>query len=129
MGRCKRRTRPAVSSPAHEMLPKAMKSAAMKSAAARPMTKGALAKALATGNQLKPAVCSKIINSLGSIVTKEVVKTGVFSLPGLFRIKTRVKPAKKAGQRQMFGKLVQVKAQPAKKVVKAFPAAALKKTV
>merc|ERR1712039_236922 len=108
---------------------KAMKSAAMKSATARPMTKGALAKALAAGSQLKPAVCSKIINNLGAIVTKEVVKTGVFSFPGLFRIKTRVKPATKAGQRQMFGKMVQVKAQPAKKVVKAFPAAALKKTV
>merc|ERR1711862_29728 len=129
MGRCKRRTRPAVSSPAFEMLPKAMKSAAMKSTAARPMTKGALAKALAAERQLKPAVCSKIINRLGAIVTKEVVRTGVFSFPGLFRIKTRVKPATKAGQRQMFGKMVQVKAQPAKKVVKAFPAAALKKTV
>merc|ERR1712190_257057 len=112
------------SSPAPEMLPKAMKSAS-----ARPMTKGALAKALAAGSQLKPAVCSKIINSLGAIVTKEVAKTGVFSFPGLFRIKTRVKPATKAGQKQMFGKMVQVKAQPAKKVVKAFPVAALKKNV
>merc|ERR1712039_1005693 len=108
---------------------KAMKSTAMKSTAARPMTKGALAKALATDRQLKPAVCTKIINSLGAIATKEVVKSGVFSFPGLFRIKTKVKPATKAGQRQMFGKTVAVKAKPAKKVVKAFPAAALKKTV
>merc|ERR1711879_292444 len=119
-----RSTHPSVSSQAYEMLPKAMKSAA-----ARPMTKGALAKALAAESELKPAVCSKIINSLGAIATNEVVKKGAFSLNGLFRIKTKVKPATKAGQREMFGKVVQVKAKPAKKVVKCFPAAALKKSV
>ena len=42
------------------------------------------------------------------------------------RIKTRVKPATKAGMRLAFGKEMQVKAKPAKTVVKAFPVAALK---
>ena len=56
----------------------------------------------------------------------QVKKTGIFTIPGLCRIKTRVKPATKAGTKVMFGKEVKVKARPAKTVVKAFPVAALK---
>ena len=56
----------------------------------------------------------------------QVKKTGIFTIPGLCRIKTRVKPATKAGTKLMFGKEVKVKARPAKTVVKAFPVAALK---
>lgn len=54
-------------------------------------------------------------------------KSGIFTVPGLCRIKTRRKPATKAGKREIFGKMVVVKAKPAKTVVKAFPVAALKK--
>ena len=43
-----------------------------------------------------------------------------------WRIKTRKKPATKAAKREMFGKVVLVKAKPAKTVVKAFAAKALK---
>ena len=35
----------------------------------------------------------------------------------------------KAGKREIFGKVVMVKAKPAKKIVKAFPVAALKASV
>ena len=42
-------------------------------------------------------------------------------------IKTHKKAATKAGTRLMFGKEVQIKAQPAKTVVKAYPVAAVKK--
>merc|ERR1711862_834173 len=93
------------------------------------MTKGALAEALATECELKKGVCAKIIELIAEIATKEVVKSGIFTLPGLCRIKTRMKPATKAGKREVFGKLVMVKAKPAKKIVKAFPAAALKKSI
>ena len=61
--------------------------------------------------------------------TTQVTKAGVFMLPGLVKIKTRVKPATKAGKREIFGKMVVVKAKPARKIVKAFPLAALKKSV
>merc|ERR1712224_825579 len=108
-------------SPAHEMAP-------MKTTA-KAMTKGALAEALATESELKKSVCAKIIGSLADIATKEVAKTGIFTLPGLCRIKTRMKPATKAGKREVFGKVVMVKAKPAKKIVKAFPVAALKASV
>merc|ERR1712000_182906 len=103
---------------------KAMK--AMKSRAGA-MTKGALAEALATQGDLKKSVCSKLVNSLAEIGAKEVKSNGVFTLPGLCRIKTRKKPATKAGKRMMFGKEVVVKAKPAKTVVKAFAVAALKR--
>mmetsp|Transcript_36763 Transcript_36763/g.97135 ORF Transcript_36763/g.97135 Transcript_36763/m.97135 type:complete len:105 (+) Transcript_36763:62-376(+) len=104
------------------MAPKAMKTG-------KAMTKGALAEALATESELKKSVCAKLIGSLAEIATKEVVKSGIFTLPGLCRIKTRMKPATKAGKREVFGKVVMVKAKPAKKIVKAFPVAALKASV
>jgi hypothetical protein len=63
------------------------------------------------------------------VVQKEVKARGVFTLPGLARIKTRVKPATKAGSRSMFGKVVKVAAKPARTVIKAFPVAALKSAI
>merc|ERR1712048_240756 len=104
------------------------KMAPMKSmkAAAKAMTKGAFLKAIADEHGLKVKECSQVFNSLVDIATKEVKKTGLFTVPGLCRIKTRTKPATKAGVRNIFGKEVKVKAKPAKTVVKAFPVAALK---
>merc|ERR1712084_213186 len=104
-----------------KMLPP-MKSKSMK-AGAKAMSKGAMTKELATKHELKQAACSKIINSLVTIATSEVKKTGIFTIPGLCRLKTRTKPATKAGKREVFGKVVMVKAKPAKKIVKAFPVA------
>merc|ERR1712207_63050 len=102
--------------------------AAMK-AGSKAMTKGAIADSLAAKCEVKKAVAAKLINTLAEIGTAEVKKAGVFTLPGLFRIKTRMKPATKAGKREVFGKVVMVKAKPARKIVKAFPAAALKNSI
>merc|ERR1711981_602578 len=100
--------------------------------AAKAMTKGAFLKAIAEEHGLKTKECAQVINNLVEIATKEVKKTGVFTVPGLCRIKTRVKPATKAGMRNIFGKEVKVAAKPAKTVVKvtlhcpkAFPVSAL----
>ena len=98
-------------------------------AGAKAMTKGILAKTIASENGLKQKACSQVISSLVALATSEVKKTGVFTLPGVCRIKTRTKPATKAGVRMMFGKETKVKAKPAKTVVKAFPVAALKKQI
>merc|ERR1719197_2406289 len=106
---------------------KTMKAASMKSSSSKAMTKGAMTKALAEELELKQ--CSEIIESFVAIATTEVKKNGIFTIPGLCRIKTRVKPATKAGVRNIFGKEVKVGAKPAKTVVKAFPAAALKKQI
>merc|ERR1712037_185912 len=104
------------------MAPKAMK------AAAKAMSKGGLADVLATSAELKKSVVSKILDKLAEVGTAEV-KKGVFTIPGLVRIKTKKKPATKAAKRMMFGQEVVVKAKPAKTVVKAFPVAALKAAI
>merc|ERR1711982_166723 len=102
---------------------KAMK--AMK-ASGKVMTKGALVRTLAEQHEMKTKVCSGLLQTLATLATAEVKKNGIFTIPGLCRIKTRVKPATKAGVRVAFGKEMKVKAKPARTVVKAFPVAALK---
>merc|ERR1712197_255955 len=104
----------------------AMAPRGMKAAPAKAMTKGAIADSLATSCELKKSVVTKLLGSLAEVGTAEVKKTGVFTIPGLARIKTRRKPATKATKRIMFGEEKIIKAKPAKTVVKAFPVAALK---
>merc|ERR1712153_161600 len=106
-----------------KMAPK-MKSAPMMKSAV--MTKGALTKALAEKCEVKNGVISTVLSTLASIATAEVKKNGKFVIPGVVRVQTRQKKATKAGKREMFGQVVMVKAKPAKTIVKAFPAAALK---
>merc|ERR1719400_202017 len=91
--------------------------------AAKAMTKGQITKKLAEERGLKQKASSDLLKSFVEIAAKEVKKTGIFSIPGLCRIKTRVKPATKAGKREVFGKVVVVKAKPARTIVKAFPVA------
>merc|ERR1712154_89378 len=109
------------------MAPRVMKAAAMKAGAA--MSKGAIFAAIAAATELKPKDCKKAMEALTELATKEVKGTGKFTIPQLCMLKTRVKPATKAGKREVFGKVVMVKAKPAKKVVKAYCAAALKKSI
>merc|ERR1712039_335204 len=77
----------------------------------------------------KRAQAVKILDNIAAIGTTEVKKAGKFVIPGLVMIKTKKKAATKAGKKMMFGQEVVVKAKPAKTVVKAFPAAALKKSI
>merc|ERR1712190_426361 len=105
---------------------KAMK--AMKAGAA-PLTKSGLAEAIAADSEMSKKDCAKILDSLASIAMQQVKKVGKVTIPGLFMVKTRVKPATKAGKREMFGKVVVVKAKPAKTIVKGYCVAALKKSV
>ena len=92
------------------------------------LSKSGLAAKLAEAVELKPGECSKILEALAEIGTAEVAK-GKFTIPGLVMIKTKLKPATKAGKKVMFGKEVKVKAKKAKTVVKAFPVAALKSCI
>merc|ERR1719322_380634 len=103
--------------------------APMMKKAATAMTKGAIADAVATKCELKKAVATKALASLAEIATAAVKKDGIFTVPGLCRLKIRVKPATKAGKKEIFGKMCIVKAKPAKKVVKAFCVAALKASI
>merc|ERR1712242_471423 len=102
-------------------------SAAMKGGAA--MSKSAMVAELSTSTELKGSEVKKVLESLAAVATKEVKKAGKFTIPGLVMIKTRMKPATKAGKREVFGKVVMVKAKPATKIVKGFCVAALKKSI
>ena len=75
---------------------------------------------------MKPKVVRGMFATLATLVTSEVKKTGKFTIPGVCMVKSRQKPATKAGKRMAFGKEVTVKVTPARIIVKVFPAAALK---
>merc|ERR1712050_204545 len=105
---------------------KAMKAMKAMKAGAKALAKSGISAALAEQNELKPKQCRGIMDSLAALATAEVKKAGKFVIPGLCMIKTRHKPATKAGTRMAFGKEMKVKAKPAKTIVKAFPVAALK---
>merc|ERR1711881_6994 len=98
-------------------------------AGAKAMTKGTIVRTLAEQHELKTKVCSELLESLATLATTEVKKTGIFTIPSLCRIKTRRKPATKAGKRMAFGQEIKVKARPARTIVKAFPVAALKQQI
>merc|ERR1712166_518295 len=108
---------------------KVMKAMKKKAVSAKSLSKGGIAEALATKSGLKKKECADLLDSLTTLATAEVKKSGKFVLPGLCMIKTRVKAARKAGKRMAFGKEIKVKAAPAKKIVKAFCVSALKKSV
>merc|ERR1719401_2033181 len=91
------------------------------------MTKGVLLTTIAEQCEMKRPEVTKVFDSLTSIGTAEVKGKGIFVIPGLCRIKTRLKQATKAGKREVFGKVTVVKAKPARTVVKAFPVSAIKK--
>merc|ERR1719359_1913768 len=89
---------------------KAMK--VMKAKSVKALPKSGIADALATATGFKKAQCAGCLDALTELATKEVSK-GKFTIPGLVMIKTKVKPATKAGTRLAFGKMMAVKAKPA----------------
>merc|ERR1712032_25150 len=96
-----------------------------KKASGKPMTKSEIAKAIAEEHELKNSTAAKIMNSFAEIAAKEVKSTGKLTIPGVVMMKTRFKPAMKACKKEIFGVMQEVKAKPARTVVKAFPVAAL----
>merc|ERR1711953_1387377 len=100
---------------------------AMKGVKSIPKTE--IAEKIAGETGLTKPECSKLLDALAGISAKEVKKTGKFTIPGVCMVKTKMKKATKAGKREMFGKIVKVKAMKARTIVKAFPVAALKKVV
>merc|ERR1712159_262464 len=91
------------------------------------MTGGDLTKKIAESTQLKTKEVKGVFAALRTIAYAEVRKTEKFVIPQLTTLKH--KPARKAGTKVMFGKEVKVAAKPASKVVKAFPAKALKDSI
>merc|ERR1712216_502774 len=98
-------------------------------AGARAMTGGDITKKIAESTELKTKDVKGVFAALRTIAYAEVKKTEKFVIPQLTTLKLKHKPARKAGTKVMFGKEVKVAANPASKVVKAFPAKALKDSI
>ncbi len=84
------------------------------------MTGGEVVLYIAKRMELEPKVVKAVFKALQDLACAEVKKTEKFKLPHLVMLKLKHKPATKAGKRIIFGKEQDVKAKPAKKVVKAF---------
>merc|ERR1712226_219770 len=74
-------------------------------ASGKVLSKGGLAEVISTETELKKKDCMRVMDSLAAVATKQVKSAGKVTIPGLCMIKTRVKPATKAGKREMFGKM------------------------
>ena len=98
-------------------------------AGARAATFRDLTKKIAESTQLKNKDVKGVFAALRTIAYAEVKKTEKFVIPQLTTLKLKHKSARKAGTKVMFGKEVKVAAKPASKVVKAFPAKALKDSI
>merc|ERR1712100_47507 len=62
------------------------------------MTRGSMVKDIATEHGLKTKQVNQVFESLAALGTKEVKKNGIFTVPGLCRIKTKTKKATKASK-------------------------------
>merc|ERR1719411_2017035 len=69
-------------------------------AGAKLMSKGGLAQALSDATEIKKKECTNLVEKLAEIATQQVKSVGKFTLPGLCMIKTRLKPATKAGKKR-----------------------------
>merc|ERR1711977_718036 len=94
--------------------------------AVKAMPKTGIAEALAAKTGLEKKDVLTCLEGLETLATTEVKKTGKFTIPGLCMLKTRIRPARKAGKSMAFGKEIKVKARKATKIVKAFCVKALK---
>lgn len=99
------------------------------------MTKTEILSALSEGTGLTKKDVASVLDELGNVIQLHVKKRsiGQFTLPGLLKVKSVKKPARKAkkGVPNPFkpGELMDVPAKPATTVVKVLPLKALKEMV
>ena len=115
----------------------AKKKAAKKAAPAKkikaikePMTKSALYTELAERTEMKKKDVVRVFEELSDIINAHIKRNGagVFTVPGLMKVKTVRKPATKArkGINPFTGEPTVFKAKPARTIVKVQPLKALK---
>jgi len=104
-----------------------------KAAAQKPLTKSQVLAGLADETGLTKKQVGEVLEALGTMIGKNVGKRGpgVFTVPGLVKIKVVRKPATKArkGINPFTGEETMFKAKPARNVVKVQPLKGLKDMV
>jgi len=98
------------------------------------MTKTGLYQELANVTKLTKKQVGEVFDALTAVIKKELGKKGPgeFTLPGLLKLKLVKKPATKAGKRPnpfKPGEMMDVKARPARNVVKPRPLKTLQEMV
>ena len=100
----------------------------------KPLSKTEVFTELANATGMQRKQVAAFFDALSGLISRELGKkgAGVFAMPGLLRIKRITKPATKAGTRPnpfKPGEMMEVKAKPARNVVKAQPLKGLKDLV
>ncbi|MBM3992554.1 MAG: DNA-binding protein [Planctomycetes bacterium] len=100
---------------------------------AKAATKTEVFAALAEKTGLTKKQVGTVLDALGEFIKTQIGKKGpgVFQLPGLLKIKKRVRPAQpeRQGRNPKTGEPMTIKAKPAKTVVRVLPLKSLKEMV
>lgn len=105
-----------------------------KKASSKPQSKSQTYADLAESTGLSRKQVAAVFDGLTTLVHRELGKKGpgVFTLPGLLKLKRVIKPATKATTRPnpfKPGEMMEVKAKPARNLVKAQPLKSLKEMI
>jgi len=104
-----------------------------KKATGKPMTKSEVTNALSEATGLSRKEVTKFFDELAGVIAKNLGKSGpgMFSVPGLMKIKVVRKKATEArpGKNPFTGEEIMIKAKPARNVVKVLPLKNLKDMV
>jgi nucleoid DNA-binding protein len=96
-------------------------------------TKSAMFQELSTRTELTRKQIATVFDEIANYIKQEIGKKGpgIFTLPGLLKVKRVEKPATKArqGRNPQTGETITIKAKPKRTVVKALPLKALKEMV
>ena len=118
---------------AKKAAPKAADKAAGSEKKAKQRSKAEIYTKLSETSGLSKKQIAAVFDSLSELIKNDLGKKGPgqFVVPGLLKLKVRIKPATKAGQRlNPFTKqMMNVPAKPARNVVKALPLKSLKEMV
>jgi len=99
----------------------------------KPATKSEMFQDLATRTGLPRKQVATVFDEITNYIKKEIGKKGpgVFTLPGLLKVKRVEKPATKArqGRNPQTGEIITIQAKPKRTVVRALPLKALKEVV
>ena len=97
------------------------------------MTKTEVLNELATATELTKKQVSGVLDALGDLIEKQLSKMGpeVFTVPGLMKLKVRVKKAQPAGMRKnpFTGEMKMAPAKPASRTVRIMAVKKLKDRV
>ena len=99
----------------------------------KPATKSAMYDDLSSQTGLTRKQIATVVDALINYIKKQIGRNGpgVFTLPGLLKVKRVEKAATNArkGRNPQTGEIITIKAKPKRTVVKALPLKALKETV